>query len=941
MIIEIRELDEADGTAMLRNRVTSNNSLSDVRRIVNLLHGHPLMLEIIAGQIKCKVAEGDFGYIEKLPSLLEERLKNGSNQGVLGDDPYAIVQGVFNLSYQNMPPKVQRRFRALGILAPDVLVRAHILSATWNDHIDTSTGREESQDYMRTLSQTCMLSQEPDGYTQHALLREYAHALLVREGEEPEVKEHYLGYIVARLAPKFETLPQEQWKLAIDPDLPHIRYVGNLLADNLQSWVNSNQPGENEAVPDWLGDKIASLEALAQPQPPAVLPTLSPGDQAGLTLVQRGADFCAATHKYMFQYYLGDQGRNWLQMGLACARIVEDKKREMLFASVLGSWYANNGQHQVALSYHQAAEHYAQVLKQWADAAVAKNNEAESCRITGQFQKALDLYQQVHKIFTLLGDHEAIAVVSTNLSETCLTLGQIEEASRHAERARRHMDLITDRSRKGDILNALGRIHGAKREFMEALDLYQQALAIHQEVGNRKGEAAAYNNIGLMYDELHELAKAAETYQKSLSISLEIGDRLSEAATRNNIAWVHHQRGDIEQAVDQFNQAIRLCHDMQAVAHESGYLFNLAAVLYRSLPETHDALRLVIQSVALLELHNLPCDATGCPIEKQRAFLARLREEVSSARAENKGKKPSDTTFQFEATDRSKNSVGFFQQMGSLAQESGDQLAAAAALNNEGEMRRVVGDYQQAMKLFQEAFDLFRKNADKKGEATVLNNLGLLYYNLNDLQRALGLYQQALPLRREVGDRAGEAATLNNIGLVYDSAGQSQRALEFYKQALPIRREVNDRGGEATTLHNIGAAYYSLSNLQCALEYYQKALPLRREAGDRPGEATTLFNMAMVHYQGKQFSLAANMFEQAATLYHGLGAFPTEALSLFYVAQTLHSGLRRTSEAIESMLRAIAVFERNNLLQDTAGQMLERYYAHLAAMQSDQRNLHR
>ena len=82
--------------------------------------------------------------------------------------------------------------------------------------------------------------------------------------------------------------------------------------------------------------------------------------------------------------------------------------------------------------------------------------------------------------------------------------------------------------RGGDALN--------QGQYREALNDFQQALAIAREVGNRAGEGATLNNIGLVYDHLGLNEQALENYNKGLVIAREIGYKPLEETVLVNIA---------------------------------------------------------------------------------------------------------------------------------------------------------------------------------------------------------------------------------------------------------------------------------------------------------------------------------------------------------------------------------------------------------------------
>ena len=79
--------------------------------------------------------------------------------------------------------------------------------------------------------------------------------------------------------------------------------------------------------------------------------------------------------------------------------------------------------------------------------------------------------------------------------------------------------------------------------YAEALETYEQALAIQREVGDRAGEGTTLANIGLVYDRQGRYDEALEAYEQALAIQREVGDRAGEGTTLNNIGLSTRTRG--------------------------------------------------------------------------------------------------------------------------------------------------------------------------------------------------------------------------------------------------------------------------------------------------------------------------------------------------------------------------------------------------------------
>ena len=79
------------------------------------------------------------------------------------------------------------------------------------------------------------------------------------------------------------------------------------------------------------------------------------------------------------------------------------------------------------------------------------------------------------------------------------------------------------------MLNGIGIVYDDTGKHTQALNIYQQALAIHEQFGIKENQAETINNIGLVYSNLGQYAKALEFHQQALAISQQIGDIESES----------------------------------------------------------------------------------------------------------------------------------------------------------------------------------------------------------------------------------------------------------------------------------------------------------------------------------------------------------------------------------------------------------------------------
>src|SRR4028119_206776 len=69
----------------------------------------------------------------------------------------------------------------------------------------------------------------------------------------------------------------------------------------------------------------------------------------------------------------------------------------------------------------------------------------------------------------------------------------------------------------------------------QAIETWQQILAIARQFKDKKSEALALNYIGFNYNSISQPQEALKYFNQALPIMLEVSDRAGEAATLTNI----------------------------------------------------------------------------------------------------------------------------------------------------------------------------------------------------------------------------------------------------------------------------------------------------------------------------------------------------------------------------------------------------------------------
>ena len=206
-----------------------------------------------------------------------------------------------------------------------------------------------------------------------------------------------------------------------------------------------------------------------------------------------------------------------------------------------------------------------------------------------------------------------------------------------------------------------------------------------------------------------------------------------------------------------------------------------------------------------------------------------------------------------------------------IYREVGDLKGTGESLNYLGLVAFYQGDNVSSRTLFDESLQILTDLGDKHGIANSLMNLGNVAFKTGDISTARSLLTQCLTLRRELGHRQGIANALGNLGLVASNQGDFAAARGLYEECLIIFRELGFRQGTALSLSSLGNVAYNQGNHSAARELYLESLETRRELGDRKGIANSLLNLGSVAYSQSDFVSSRTLYQESLELFEELG----------------------------------------------------------------------
>lgn len=580
-----------------------------------------------------------------------------------------------------------------------------------------------------------------------------------------------------------------------------------------------------------------------------------------------------------------------------------------------------------AETHFREARNSAEELGEAELAGNATTGLAESLVAQGKPREGLEYFEKAGQVYASLELMEQWQDVSSRESALLLRLGdenraegRDEEAEENYRRALQISAVTGDHRSDGSLLFGLGMALAGRRNWREAVAVYDQAqpfltspgqaatyndLASHEafaleQLGQEDERAGhpddAYqsynrallreqllgnqNRVGLLWQKLAQLSALKNDWTGALranSLALEALDAKEQASARNEVlhsqARILERIGDSQKRDEQWAEAAGTYHEAVAIAEELGEL-DTQADLYSTLG-------------ALAESQSKWEDA---------------RSEYSSALE--------------------------------LYRIRGNRARQANTWEKLGDVARQEGRFTDSAAGYENALDLFRNLEDQQAKGWLHYKLGLVAGDQNKWADALEHHHKALSIFKRIGDRNAQATIWRSIsdaerGEKRSAADEAARAGDAaldegkwtqaesdYRIGLELEQELEDLPRQGEMLNNLGIALEAQMRWDEALDRYQTALAIFEKYGLAAAQVTALSSIGDVHRHSQNWSAAEAAYRQALALSEGLG--DTARTGQLYA----HLGALAASR--ENWEAAIDNYQEARLLLDSAGLAKER-----------------
>ncbi|HYU32723.1 MAG TPA: CHAT domain-containing tetratricopeptide repeat protein [Thermoanaerobaculia bacterium] len=344
-----------------------------------------------------------------------------------------------------------------------------------------------------------------------------------------------------------------------------------------------------------------------------------------------------------------------------------------------------------ARRFHRAAGIWASLGDPFREAK-ALNQAGRTCRDLGHLDDALGDFRRALAKARQAGDCRQLGNILNNLGLFLNSLGQRQEARRHLiEALDLALKLGSDVGRPANIMNNLGLIYADLGDPQRAIKLGRKALAFPG--ANALEKAAAYNNLGTVYASLGDWVDAVENYDQAIAINRHENDLYHLTSTLNNLGEAQHYSGDLEAAQRSYQEALVRARETKNLDVQIQASNNFGLLLDQKLGRTEEALaqwREVDRLAASRPVLDYVGLAARAAVERGEKKLSAARGTLQEAIA--RSRKRADLRFAAELTLRL---ARVEQELGDLDAAAGHAQIAVASI--ESLRNRVVSLDQRAL----------------------------------------------------------------------------------------------------------------------------------------------------------------------------------------------------------------------------------------------------
>jgi len=252
----------------------------------------------------------------------------------------------------------------------------------------------------------------------------------------------------------------------------------------------------------------------------------------------------------------------YFQASIGLARQAGDRRAEANARYNLGNVQLDLGHVEEAQAEFEAALRLHQELGNRRGQGTALSGLGSLLGIQGRTDEALMYYRQALDIQREIGNRIDEANVLSLIAVQLAQSGALAQARVEWEASLAISEVLEDRVAMGEILTNLGTLNLEQGNAQEGAQSYERALTIHREVGNRRFEGYVLGDMGRMHLAQGGLDAARPCLEQALAIARETGERRQQGAVLRSLGEVLLRSGRLAASAATLAEAEALLRDV-------------------------------------------------------------------------------------------------------------------------------------------------------------------------------------------------------------------------------------------------------------------------------------------------------------------------------------------------------------------------------------------
>ncbi len=279
---------------------------------------------------------------------------------------------------------------------------------------------------------------------------------------------------------------------------------------------------------------------------------------------------------------------------------IEDKRGEILSMVHLCDVYFQKGERAKAFQYYEQALARLRETSEIFIKGLTLRAGAEINIKMGDKQEAINLYEDALKIFQTTGNKVWQASTYTGIGTFYEVIGEAKKALLYRQKALSLYNRLGLRNAEVLTMMVLGKLSNQLGNSMEALHYYRQVERANLRLKDKFITAVLKYYIGLVYESREEYRQALNAYEEALAVSRGLELLKTEADVLSAMGTIQFTMGSRDKALNFFGQSLERYRQIKDEFGETKTLYEMA-LAERELSLFESAKRHIDEGIALIE----------------------------------------------------------------------------------------------------------------------------------------------------------------------------------------------------------------------------------------------------------------------------------------------------------------------------------------------------